>query len=928
MKRYSDKLNLLHLCDMLAIGGLCLLLVATPLAFGSVHPWAFSLMEALIFLLVVVWMIKVIFLSRRDDASVGHGKAILPCVYKLSLPLWSFVALSALQLLPLSPGTLSRLSPATYTVYSKSLPGWPEQRPYHLWVTQDAADQQNSENEGGIEERGESDATVLPQSLTQAPVPTGEWLPLSLTPGQTYLAGLKFVAYVALFCFVLSYPVGRQHNNDTNRRFLRKLITVIVGNGLLIALIGIAQRFFWNGKILWFFVPKGWGSPMLVEIPRASGPFVNGDHFANYLALILPLTLGGMLSQGVFRDRRQARRWLALCSVTFGIVSIGILLSLSRGAWLAIGIGGLPFLWCGRVLFALRRSQVLLCRLLLLGSVVLLLCFVLGGTSLDDQVSSRIKYTLTEDAGLHERVAVWQASLAMIRDFPLFGVGLGAWADVFPHYQKPPWNVRIWQQAHNDYIQCLTEAGLIGAVLLGWFFLLAAMQLHRGLRSSPPELLPIGVGMISSLIVMAVHSGVDFSLQIPANAVLFIVLLAIVLRLSHHPAQARQHSGQARIWSRSLVAVGAGTVAMACCVLALTQKELRLVTDPEVLTSVAEARSELLASPSRAVGHRALFELLEEDMALAERIRELEIALWLEPLQPEVRDQYAFALREQGDRQAALDEIRTSVFFSPVLATHTYLETDEIASLDAAELAAVDEGLQRAVVAGHEGAVEGLAEWYGELQRPLEQAAVYAQAAGQEPIRLRRAYYLREAGLGYVRANAKDKAEPLLRQAITLVPQHPTAYRVLIVEILAARGDFTEARMLIAQGIAHGVKPTLLWLALVDGALKAGDQKQAKVILQEVTQQYPYSFDAAYRLGALNFREKAFDQAVLWLRKATELRPDSVEALSLLGLTEEQLSAFEKAQDAYSQALAVKPGDKTLQKHEAALAEKTTALSQ
>ena len=57
----------------------------------------------------------------------------------------------------------------------------------------------------------------------------------------------------------------------------------------------------------------------------------------------------------------------------------------------------------------------------------------------------------------------------MIRDFPIFGVGIGCWPEIFPHYQSPPWMSFYFRRPENDYIQLMAETGLAGMALALWF---------------------------------------------------------------------------------------------------------------------------------------------------------------------------------------------------------------------------------------------------------------------------------------------------------------------------------------------------------------------------------------------------------------------------------------------------------------------------
>ena len=57
--------------------------------------------------------------------------------------------------------------------------------------------------------------------------------------------------------------------------------------GAMVASVGLMERAFWNGKILWVVVPELWGAPKL-EMTRAVGPFINPDHFADFIGMVFP----------------------------------------------------------------------------------------------------------------------------------------------------------------------------------------------------------------------------------------------------------------------------------------------------------------------------------------------------------------------------------------------------------------------------------------------------------------------------------------------------------------------------------------------------------------------------------------------------------------------------------------------------------------
>src|SRR5687768_17001293 len=116
-------------CDRLFTGGILFLILFTPFAFGSVHPWAYITMEVVIFALVIVWTIKRAILTRQANAqnpTPNTRDRLTP----YALPLTLFIVLCALQLVPLPPSLLRMISPQTYEAYTNLLPGWPERVPY------------------------------------------------------------------------------------------------------------------------------------------------------------------------------------------------------------------------------------------------------------------------------------------------------------------------------------------------------------------------------------------------------------------------------------------------------------------------------------------------------------------------------------------------------------------------------------------------------------------------------------------------------------------------------------------------------------------------------------------------------------------------------------------------------------------------------
>jgi O-antigen ligase len=157
---------------------------------------------------------------------------------------------------------------------------------------------------------------------------------------------------------------------------------------------------------------------------------------------------------------------------------------------------------------------------------------------------------------------VWKDTLTMIGAHPFFGVGLGAYATAFPVYTKNDGSVRV-PQAHNDYLQVLADCGIAGAAIALWFIFLIFRAVVRGMRSRDPLMAGLALGAGAGIFAILVHSVFDFNLQLPANALLFLTLSAVVSRVAAMVADEEKSSGSsARRDARELEAPRASTVGL------------------------------------------------------------------------------------------------------------------------------------------------------------------------------------------------------------------------------------------------------------------------------------------------------------------------------------------------------------------------------
>jgi O-antigen ligase len=125
-----------------------------------------------------------------------------------------------------------------------------------------------------------------------------------------------------------------------------------------------------------------------------------------------------------------------------------------------------------------------------------------------------------------------------IRANPILGVGLGAYETAFPIYSESDGSLRV-PQAHNEYLQVAADAGIVGILIALWFIVAIFRTVSRGVRSRDPLLAGLALGSGGGIFAMLVHSMFDFNLQIPSNALLFLLLVAVAANVARKRRELR-----------------------------------------------------------------------------------------------------------------------------------------------------------------------------------------------------------------------------------------------------------------------------------------------------------------------------------------------------------------------------------------------------
>jgi O-antigen ligase len=327
---------------------------------------------------------------------------------------------------------------------------------------------------------------------------------LSADKFATRYAALKLLTYLIFFVLFATYIVG-----DTRRRTACKVIIAVC---TFIALVGIAQKY--AGSWLW---QRG-----------AFGPFVNRNHFAGFLAM------GAGLAGGMLFERSAKNETLVLYAAAIIVMLAGIGLSASRGGILAVAAALVFLVLLTRASRVKEEATTASIVLRTAGALVISLAAMAGSIWLVGSEGLMENFANIEqdaqsnvnNADRFSRRDIWQSSWQLIQQHPLTGVGLGAFPNVYTQYDASSGTQRV-EQTHNDYLQILTDSGLVGGVLALAFLILLFVMGFKNAQTRDRHHRAITVGALTGCFAIVVHSFVDFNLQVTSNAQLFLALCAL-----------------------------------------------------------------------------------------------------------------------------------------------------------------------------------------------------------------------------------------------------------------------------------------------------------------------------------------------------------------------------------------------------------------
>lgn len=446
------------------------------LSFGAVYPWAYRPLLIALSALGAWGLFGPTESPRRAAWRLAIGPGLL-------------VIAIALQLAPLSRQTLLAVSPAADTLLQR----------YDMEY-----------------------AALLAAGRAAAH-------PLSIDPVQTRES---FVQVIALSVFFLG--LVRMLDGAILRAVAPRLCILAA----VIAMVGVIQQPLFAGRIYGFWTPLQ--GPILYSPGGGPfGPFINRNHFAGWMLMALPMAIGyfcAIVARGMRGAKpgwREGLLWFSsreanqAILVAFAIVlmALSLTLTLSRSGIfcfiIALAVSGFA---------VLRHQGGRSKRTLVVGYLAFVATLSVGWAGIE-AITSRFALV---NRTLEGRLLAWQDAVNIFRAFPAAGSGLNTYGTATLFYQSFDSDKIHFAEAHNDYLQLLAEGGALllipTAVAIGIFAFEVRRRFREGLDDRTGYWLRLGA--VTSLVAILLQEIVEFSLQMPGNAALFVLLCGIAVRKS------------------------------------------------------------------------------------------------------------------------------------------------------------------------------------------------------------------------------------------------------------------------------------------------------------------------------------------------------------------------------------------------------------
>lgn len=337
---------------------------------------------------------------------------------------------------------------------------------------------------------------------------------ISVSPSDSATSAMKLLCYGSIFW--VACQTGREPENAT--LYIYSAIVI----GTVYAVYGLIAELTGGQTIV--------GLDKWAYEGSLTSTFVNRNSFATFAGLASVAAMGIIIRQINTEDsvdtrgrqiiRPPSRFNLAalLCMIALLLLLLALLLTHSRAGLFATGAGLATVIWA----WFYRRGRLPGLPVLLGGAVVstVVLLLAAGGGTFERKAEE-------DGASLSGRPWLFQRTMSAISDEPLTGHGGGGFESYFQAYKNAEFGgVYAISKAHNSYLEFAADAGLPALLLLlgvyGWI----VFSCFQGIRRRKQDAIFPAIGLAVCVLV-GLHALVDFSIQIPAVAALFAMLLGV-----------------------------------------------------------------------------------------------------------------------------------------------------------------------------------------------------------------------------------------------------------------------------------------------------------------------------------------------------------------------------------------------------------------
>ncbi len=349
------------------------------------------------------------------------------------------------------------------------------------------------------------------------------WMPLSVHVKGTILETLRITSYI--FFYILTVQILSMGDR------LKRTVMVCSWLAIGVGLIAILQKFSSPGKIYWLRAVTVSADPV--------GPWIYRSQYCGYMELVAPLVLAltlyyrPVVSSGESLRRRIAAFFSKDGGNLYILLGFGLLIlasstfiSLSRGGIIAFSLSFLFFF----LLLAWKEARY--SGFFYIGIIS---CLILSVSWFGwEPIVQRFDNIINSSGDVNiDRFPVWKDSWKLFQDFWLTGSGFGTFIAMFPKYRTFPGN-EIYDHAHNDHLELLTDGGIIAFILVSWFLIAiirSGMRMLRRRRDRYSILLSIGA--LTGIVATLIHSISDFNMHNGAVGLYFFFICGLLVAAGH-----------------------------------------------------------------------------------------------------------------------------------------------------------------------------------------------------------------------------------------------------------------------------------------------------------------------------------------------------------------------------------------------------------